>query len=87
MATDRGIKKTIALIGHAAQVTRDEQDWHSQLFAHREQTVARNIDAGIFHVDGRLLAAEGRTGSNGDRFLFTGGWRSVPSPDHLGSAE
>jgi hypothetical protein len=34
------------------------------LFAHRKQAVAGNVDAGIFHIHGGLLAAESGAGGN-----------------------
>src|SRR5262245_4843730 len=70
MATDRGVKKTVALIRNATQITRNKEDWHPQLFADGKQTITRNIDAGILHINGRLLPAEGCAGSNGHRFLL-----------------
>ena len=67
---DGRIEKTVALIGHTAQETYNEKNRHAELLAGHEQAVTRHVDAGIFHVHGGLLAAEGRADGDRHRFLF-----------------
>src|SRR4029077_8880845 len=64
------IEKTVTLIGDSTQKTDDQKQRHAELLADGEQTVAGDVDASVFHIDGCLFATEGSARRNGYRFLL-----------------
>src|SRR5215470_13899912 len=70
MLADGGIEKTVTLIGNPAQKTDHQKQRHTELLADGEQTVAGNVDAGVFHVNRPLLSTQRGARRNGDRFLL-----------------
>ena len=74
MLADGRREKTVTLIGNSAEITDHKKNRHAELLAGDKQTVARNIDAGVFHINGALFPAQCRPDGDGYRLLFARGW-------------